>query len=157
MGGLPVALLVSIPLLGGLRIPFWMFWDAATFSILVGMIFARFGCLLHGCCAGRPTERRIGLYLPDYRGRWRRRLPTQLLEAGWAAVILVTAIACWARTPFPGALFLGALAGYATGRLGLGPTRDTHAQPGALYLQQGISAAFVVLALTGFVLLWPRA
>jgi phosphatidylglycerol---prolipoprotein diacylglyceryl transferase len=155
-GGLPLAMLVSVPLLGALRVPFWAFWDVATVTMLVGMIFTRVGCLLHGCCAGRPTESRIGLYLPDHRGRWRRRLPTQLLEAGWATVILVSAITSWGRTPFPGALFLGALAGYAAGRLFIEQTRDTEDQPSDLEVQQAISAAFVVLALTGFVLLHPE-
>lgn len=67
-GGLPFSLLASVPLLSALQIPFSTFWDVAAFTILIGMIFTRIGCLFHGCCSGRPTNWRFTLYLPDHRG-----------------------------------------------------------------------------------------
>lgn len=48
-GGLPVVLLLSVPVLGALRLDFGAFWDVAAFTILVGMIFVRIGCLMNGC------------------------------------------------------------------------------------------------------------
>src|SRR5258708_25676526 len=53
-GGLAAALLLSVPLLRGLRLSLGAFWDVASFTILTGMIFTRVGCLMNGCCAGRP-------------------------------------------------------------------------------------------------------
>ena len=52
-GAVPVMLLCSVPLLRALHIGIGAFWDVSTFTILVGMIFTRVGCLLNGCCCGR--------------------------------------------------------------------------------------------------------
>src|ERR1700676_779817 len=81
-GGLLLAVPISALLIPTLGLPFGLFWDAATFTILIGMIFTRIGCLLNGCCSGRPTAAWFGLDLPDYHGIWQRRIPTQLLEMG---------------------------------------------------------------------------
>jgi phosphatidylglycerol:prolipoprotein diacylglycerol transferase len=87
-GGVVLSVSVSPPLLTALRIPFGAFWDVATFVMLIWLIFGRLGCLLHGCCSGRPSAGPLTLELPDHRGIWRRRIPTQLLEAGWGVLIL---------------------------------------------------------------------
>ena len=78
-GGL-LAVLVSAPIVSSLNVPFAAFWDVAVFSILIGMVLGRFGCLLNGCCAGKPCERPGALRLPGEDGVWRRRIPTQILE-----------------------------------------------------------------------------
>lgn len=155
-GGLPLSLLASIPLLGLLQLPFGAFWDMATFTILIGMIFTRIGCLLNGCCGGRPTEGRLGLYLPDHRGIWKRRIPTQLLEAGWASLLLVGAIGLWSRLPFPGALFLYCLTGYGIGRLVFESTREEQDRVGTWTVHQAISAALVALSAAIFIVAWLR-
>ena len=87
-GGLILFFLASLPLLKVLGISIGGFWDAGSIALLTGMIFTKVGCLLNGCCGGKPTSGPLALYLPDHRGVWRRRWPTQLLEAGWAALIL---------------------------------------------------------------------
>jgi len=155
-GGLPLALLVSLPLLHILRLPFGAFWDVATFTILIGMILARIGCLLNGCCAGRTTEGWLALYLPDHQGIWQRRMPTQLLEAAWAIVLLIGAIVIWHQMPFQGALFLLALAGYSTGRFWLEFTRESQDRVGKIQLYQTTSLVLVVLSLMTFFVVWPR-
>lgn len=122
-GGLILSVVVSVPLLALLDIPFWGFWDAASFTMLIGLIFTRVGCLMHGCCAGRATSGRLGVWLPDINGVWQRRIPTPLLEAGWAALVLAGAGLTRAGAPFAGAVFLGVLAAYGAVRLLLEPTR----------------------------------
>ena len=156
LGGLALALLASLPLLAVLDISLGAFWDVAIFTILVGMIPARIGCLLHGCCGGRPTEGRFALCLPDHRGIWRRRIPTQILEAGWGLVLLVGALALWSHRPFPGAVFLAAAVGYSLGRLVLQPTREIQDRLGPLNVQQALAAALGVFALVGFLAAWLR-
>jgi prolipoprotein diacylglyceryltransferase len=122
-GGLPLAILPSVPLLRALEVPFAPFWDVAVFTILTGMAVTRIGCLLNGCCAGRPTES-LGLWLPNARGEWRRRVPMPLMEGVWSLVLLAGAWALWARRPFDGAMFLFLIGGYTAGRLVLQTWRE---------------------------------
>lgn len=154
-GAVPCMLLGSLPILAWLRVPFWAFWDVSTFCILVGMIFTRTGCLLNGCCAGRPSDGPLALRLPDERGVWQRRVPTQPLEAGWVAVLLAAATVLWPWLTTPGAPFLLCLAGYGLGRLALQPTRLERQRLGRLELPLAISAAMVVLSLAGLALIRP--
>ncbi len=155
-GGLAAVLLLSVPLLHTLNLPFGAFWDVATFTILVGMIFGRIGCLLNGCCAGRPSRSWLSAYLPNHLGVWDRRIPTQCLEAGWAAVLLVSANTVWRWLPFPGALFLVVTAGYACGRLVLESTREPLSGASRFTIHHGISVALIVLSLAALTARWPK-
>lgn len=123
-GGLVLAVATSPLVLAALGLPFARFWDAATFTMLVGMAFTRVGCLLNGCCAGRPSDARLALRLPDHRGRWARRRPVQLLELATALALLGAAIVLADHEPFAGAIFAFALAGYGCARLVLNPLRE---------------------------------
>lgn len=151
-GGILLAVPLSVPLLAALRLPFGQFWDIGSFTILVGMIFTRIGCLLNGCCAGRPSTMWGSIYLPNHLGVREKRIPTQLLEAGWAAVLLAVSIVIWPRLPFGGALFLFVVAGYATGRLALESARDLPAESRRFTVHHAISLLIIVLsvaAITG--------
>ena len=145
-GGFLLAVPLSIPLLRALGVPFAQFWDVSMFTIMVGMVFTRIGCLLNGCCAGRPTESWLGLYLADYRGNWERRLPTQLLEAGWALILLGAAVWIWPHLPFNGALFLFVSAGYASGRLVLESTRHPKKKGLQFTVHHAVSLLIIVLS-----------
>jgi prolipoprotein diacylglyceryl transferase len=127
-GGLFVIIPLSIPLLAALDLSFWSYWDAATVTMLVGLVFTRFGCLMNGCCYGRVTTGRVGMWLPDHTGVWQRRFPTQLVEAGWGVVVLVIALLARGELPFDGALFAAAVAAYASVRIVLEPTRQDSAR-----------------------------
>lgn len=155
-GGLILSFLLSLPLLKILRVPIGGFWDAASITLLTGMIFTKVGCLLNGCCAGRPSTGPLSLYLPNIQGVWCRRVPTQLLEAGWAAVILFGLVGLWNRLPFEGALYLYTVATYSLGRWWLESTREDIETIGTLSLHRTISAALVALCLVSFGLMWPR-
>jgi phosphatidylglycerol:prolipoprotein diacylglycerol transferase len=153
-GGILLAVPVSALLLPALRLPFGAFWDIASFTILVGMIFTRVGCFLNGCCAGRPFDGWGSLYLPDAAGNWQRRIPTQLLEAGWAAVLLLSAVLIWRSLPFDGALFLFVSAGYAAGRLGMESMRDETRAGSPFTVHHGISLFIIVAAVAA--ILWRK-
>ncbi len=155
-GGLPVALLLSVPLLGALELPLGGFWDVAMFTILVGMMFARIGCLLNGCCAGRPSGAWGAVYLPNHMGVWERRIPTQCLEAGWAVVLFVSAIMVWRWLSFPGALFLLATAGYASGRLLLESLRELDPGAARFTIHHAISVVMIVASIAALTAYWPR-
>ena len=155
-GGLPLTLLLALPALRWLQLGFGAFWDVSIITILTGMIFARIGCLLNGCCAGRPSRASIGLYLPNHLEIWERRLPTQYLEAGWAGALLVCALAIRRSVPFPGALALMMAAGYSSGRLLLESLREPE-RGGSLFTHNhAISVVIVVFAVATLIRFWPR-
>jgi phosphatidylglycerol---prolipoprotein diacylglyceryl transferase len=146
-GAVPFMLIASVPLLSAFRIPFGAFWDVATLPILVGMIFTRIGCLLNGCCSGRTSNSLFAMYLPDHKGIWQRRIPTQLLEAGWGVLLLVAVIFLWNFSPFPGAIFLCVLVGYSLGRFVFEWTRQEQDRMGKLTVHQTISFILVLIPL----------
>ena len=124
-GGLILALALSPPVLAGFRLSFANFWDASTFTMLVGMIFTRIGCLLNGCCAGRRSDGPLGLWLADHRGHWERRYPVALLEIGCAALLLAGSAALLLVHAPRGTIFVFGVLGYATVRIGLDRLRET--------------------------------
>jgi phosphatidylglycerol:prolipoprotein diacylglycerol transferase len=138
-GGLVLALALSPAVLAALRLPFGAFWDAATFTMLVGMVFTRVGCLLNGCCSGRPSDGRLSLHLPDHEGRWARRHPVQLLELAATLALLAGALAISTDRPFAGAVFVLAVAGYASARAILNPLREPQDLPKELSCRTGSS------------------
>ena len=154
-GGILLAVPLSFPLLAALGLPFGTFWDVSSFTILVGMIPTRIGCLLNGCCGGKPV-RRWGILLPNHLGVWSRRVPTQLLEATLAAIILSACIAIWSSAPFPGALFLFAAGAYATGRLVLESVRERPPASRRVSLQHAISLLIAVVSFTVLTVRWPQ-
>lgn len=145
-GGL-VMVPASVPLLAVLEVPFGKFWDVGTFTVLVGMVFARAGCLLTGCCAGRPTEHRLGMVLPDRRGVRARRVPTQLLEGAVAVALLGGAVLLTAADLAPGSVFAATLAAYSVARLFLQPLRERQSRVAGVPALRVVSAAVLVLAL----------
>ena len=153
-GAVPVMLLCSVPLLRALHVGFGAFWDVSTFTILVGMIFTRVGCLLNGCCAGRRTSSWLGIRLPDTHGVWQRRVPTQALEALCAVVLLGVSMAIWRQTPFPGALFLLIMLGYASARLLLELARERRNSGRQFRVAYALSVIFVVISLSTLAIQW---
>lgn len=155
-GGLPLVLLTSAPVLYAMRLPFAAFWDVGALSILAGMIFARIGCLLNGCCCGRPSNAWFSIYLPNEKGVRVKRIPSPCLESIWVAMLLVSAILLWHRMGFPGALFLFACSGYAAGRLVLESLREYAGHSPKFNVHHAISAAIIVLAAVVFSAKWLR-
>jgi phosphatidylglycerol:prolipoprotein diacylglycerol transferase len=133
---------------------FWRFWDGAAIVLLVGMAVTRVGCLMNGCCSGRETDGPFGLWLPDHRGEWKRRYPTQLFEAGLSATILIVGVSLHGPSDRPGLLFLGSAAAYGIGRLGLEPLRaEAVGTPLPARINMAFSAMLAVAAFAAFVAL----
>jgi phosphatidylglycerol:prolipoprotein diacylglycerol transferase len=65
--------------------------DLTTPGVFAAMALARPGCWLGGCCAGRPTTSRWGMWSSD-RSVGVRRVPVQLLESALAAVIALLSL-----------------------------------------------------------------
>lgn len=100
--------------------------DLSVAGMLVGLAIGRIGCLFGGCCAGRPTPSRWGVWSSD-RSLGLRRIPTQLLESASAAVLAVPAVAIlWNDAGHTGGLVaVAGLGAYTAARQLLFPLRAT--------------------------------
>jgi phosphatidylglycerol---prolipoprotein diacylglyceryl transferase len=74
------AIVVAAAALAGPGIPAGAYLAAAAPALLIGMAIGRPGCFWAGCCTGRPTAARWGIWSSDRRLGC-RRAPAQLLEA----------------------------------------------------------------------------
>ncbi len=66
--------------------------DATAPGLFFAVAIGRVGCFLTGCCAGRCTSSRWGVWSSDRR-IGARRIPAQLLES--AAGLLIGLVAAW--------------------------------------------------------------
>lgn len=103
-----------------LRMPVGAFLDPMAPGLLAGMGIGRIGCFFAGCCSGRPTSSRWGVWSSDQR-IGARRIPTQLMESALAISIAAsTFVLLYLWTPSKsGAVFVEALAMYTLGRQAL--------------------------------------
>ncbi len=120
--------------------------DLTLAPLLVGQAIGRLGCLAGGCCVGRPTTSRWGVWSSDRRVGT-RRIPVQLMESAMAAVLALTSALLLLLAPpqVPGTLFVGGLAAYVLGRQLLFPLR---AQPRATRHGRVLTLAGAAVALT---------
>ena len=112
-GFLVVAFLAAIFVTPALQLPTGLFLDATAPGIFVAVAIGRFGCFFTGCCAGRCTSSRWGIWSSDRR-IGARRIPTQLLEAAAGLLIAVASgvLVVNAVLGFSGAIFVAAVAAY---------------------------------------------
>jgi phosphatidylglycerol:prolipoprotein diacylglycerol transferase len=79
---------VSLLLASGTAVGAYL--DTAAPGLFTGLAIGRVGCFFAGCCSGRPTTSRVGLWSSDQRVGT-RRVPTQLLESALAATVALGA------------------------------------------------------------------
>lgn len=112
-GFLVVAPVVAITTLLASGQPVGQVLDAVTPGLFFAVAIGRVGCFFAGCCAGRTTRSRWGVWSSDRR-IGARRIPAQLFESGAGLAIgLTSLLLILNHTPrFDGAHFAGALVGY---------------------------------------------
>lgn len=129
-----------------LRMPIGAFLDAIVPGMFFGMAVGRHGCFFAGCCAGRPTASRWGLWASDRRVG-ARRIPTQLWESLVCLVIGSAALALvlQQRPSLHGAVFVGALAAYTLTRQVLLPLRfEPRKTSGGRWLVMGTAGLLLI-------------
>lgn len=145
------AVLAGVPGLLLAGIPVGTFFDAAAPGLFFAMAIGRQGCFLAGCCAGRVTGSRLGIWSSD-GNIGARRLPAQHLEL--LASLLIGAAALAAFLQFGrsagGSVFAGALAAYILARQGLLSFR---AEPRRWSLARPVTAAAASAALLADILI----
>lgn len=121
-GFLVVSSAVAVAMLLAAGQPVGRFLDATAPGIFFAVAIGRLGCFFTGCCAGRPTDARWGIWSFDRDRRMgARRIPTQLLESaaglliGIGATLLVLSDALGDQ----GVVFAAAVVAYFLVRQGL--------------------------------------
>ena len=123
-GGLIAAVLVAFWYISRHRLPFWTTCDMFAPGIALGHTIGRLGCLMAGCCFGRPTSLPWGITFTDPFAASNVGTPlgvalhpTQLYDAGAELLILVFLLATERKgRPFPGRTFWGYILLYAASR-----------------------------------------
>lgn len=149
-------MMTAVTWLGGsalLGLPAGAVLDATVPGLLLGMAVGRLGCLLGGCCVGRPTAGRWGVWSSDRR-RGTRRVPVQLLEstmAGALTAITLLVVLVLDRAG-DGLVFVAGVAAYTAGRQVLFPLRELrratrHGRPVVLALSSAVAAGATVVLL----------
>ena len=129
------------------QLPVGKLLDASTPGLFVGMAIGRQGCFFSGCCAGRATASRWGVWASDRR-LGAKRIPTQLMESVAALIIGVAAL-IWAlldHPPVAGAVFVAAVAAYTMTRQVLLPLRAEPRKTSIGRLLAMAAAAVVLMA-----------
>ena len=110
------ALAATAPI-AGLGIPAGAYYGTAAAGLLAGMGIGRPGCFWAGCCVGRPTAWRRGIWSSDRRVGC-RRVPVQFLEAALALATgaLAAAVVLAAGPVRSGSVAIAAPAAYTLGR-----------------------------------------
>jgi len=112
-GGLIAAFITGVWLVRRYQLPMWKTADLIAPGIALGHIIGRFGCLLAGCCFGRPTDVPWAITFTDPVAYANAGTdlntplhPTQLYDAGAEFLILILLLATERRgKPFPGRTF----------------------------------------------------
>ncbi len=112
-GFVVVAPLAAIAALLALRMPVAAYLDATAPGLFFTVALGRLGCFLTGCCAGRVTSSRLGVWCSDQR-IGARRVPTQLIESvtGLVLGIVTLALALGTGLVGTGILFVAAFSAY---------------------------------------------
>ena len=99
-GGLIVSFLTGLWLVRRYKLPIWSAADMYAPGIALGHVIGRLGCLLAGCCYGRPTDVAWGLTFTDPVAAANVGTPlgiplhpTQLYDAGAELLILIVLLA----------------------------------------------------------------
>ncbi len=107
------AVVIAVAAIAGPGMPAAALLSVAAPALLIGMAVGRPGCFWAGCCTGRPTAARWGIWSSD-RHLGCRRAPAQLVEA-LSALIIGVAVLCTvllAGFERSGPLAVAALAAY---------------------------------------------
>ena len=140
---------VGVASAAAVGVPVGTFLDVTAPGLLFGMAVGRVGCFFAGCCYGRPTSSRWGIWSSDRR-LGVRRIPTQLLESLLAAAVAAGALAGSLAEPvLRGGILMAALGAYTLIRQRLLAWRAEPRQ--STRLTTVASGAAAVMAVAGIV------
>jgi phosphatidylglycerol:prolipoprotein diacylglycerol transferase len=96
------------------KLALWKLADVLAPSVALGYVFGRFGCLMHGCCFGRPTELPWSIRFPtDHPTAGISVHPTQVYDSILNLGLFAALNWLHSRKRFDGQVFAAYLMGYA--------------------------------------------
>lgn len=165
-GGLIAAVVVALWYLWKHRMPVWTVTDVFAPGIALGHVLGRLGCLLAGCCFGRPTDVPWAITFHNEFARQNVGTPlgiplhpTQLYEAGAELLILLFLLATERKgRPYPGRTFWSYMLFYGISRFVIEFYRgDPRGMVGSFSTSQFVSMLIVPLSLVMLVYLARRS
>jgi phosphatidylglycerol:prolipoprotein diacylglycerol transferase len=165
-GGLIAAVVVALWYLRRHRMPMWAVTDVFAPGIALGHVVGRLGCLLAGCCFGRPTSVPWAITFNDPLAAQNAGTPlgiplhpTQLYEAGAELLILGVLLLLERRgRPFPGRTFWTYMLLYGISRFIVEFYRgDPRGVVGAFSTSQFVSLLIVPLSIVMLIALRRRS
>jgi phosphatidylglycerol:prolipoprotein diacylglycerol transferase len=127
-GGLIGAALAYVIVVRWKQLPLWRLADVLSPSIALGCVFGRLGCLMNGCCYGRPCDLPWAIRFPADSLAWRQHRalgladehglsapvhPTQIYDALFNLALYAGLAWLFRRRKFDGQVFTAYLMGYA--------------------------------------------
>ena len=113
-GGLIGATLSCLIFLWKNKLPVWKFADALAPSIALGSFFGRFGCLMNGCCFGRPSDAPWAIRFPhEHETAGDPVHPVQIYDSLLNIAFFAALVWLHRRKKFDGQIFALYLMGYA--------------------------------------------
>jgi phosphatidylglycerol:prolipoprotein diacylglycerol transferase len=114
-GGLIGAVAAGLIYVWKAKIPLWKFADAMAPSIALGYVPGRIGCLMNGCCYGRPTDLPWAIRFPPDSNETHGVPvhPTQIYDALLSLGLYVVLAWLYRRKRFDGQVFAIYLVAYA--------------------------------------------
>jgi len=113
-GGLIGAIIAGIVYLRWKKMPLWKTADVLAPSIALGSVFGRVGCLLNGCCYGKPTEVPWAIRFPETHVTGGTPVhPTELYDAGLNFCLYLFLAWLFRHKRFDGQIFATYLICYA--------------------------------------------
>ena len=99
------------------KLPVWKAADILAPSIALGEAFGRIGCLLNGCCYGRPTNLPWAIHFPPGSQYYPQGVhPTEIYASLLNLTLCIVLAQLFRRRKFDGQIFAFYLIGYALQR-----------------------------------------
>ncbi|HAB18068.1 MAG TPA: prolipoprotein diacylglyceryl transferase [Verrucomicrobiota bacterium] len=162
-GGLILGTLVGIWRIHAMKLPLWTVADCLAPGVALGHAFGRLGCLMNGCCFGRPTTLPWGIHFPPTHSTHPAAVhPTQIYEALLNVAFFAALMWGVRHRRFPGQVFSVYLMGYAVLRSFTEWFRgdyDVRSSPlaGVLTPGQLTSLLILIAGIALFLVLRPRS
>ena len=113
-GGLIGATVAGVGYLAWKKLPVWKVADIIAPSIALGSVFGRVGCLLNGCCYGRPCDLPWAIHFPaDHETHGVGVHPTEVYDGLLNLILYLSLAWLFRRRKFDGQIFALYLVGYA--------------------------------------------